>query len=106
MKLTRLQPRLKATSSSRLTTLQTRPDVVERKRGRAGVADRTSIKRRDEGLCQECVRIGRPGPGWLVDHIVPLWEGGTDEAENKQTLCEEHHDAKTKREAARRHRGY
>ena len=106
MKLTRLQPRLRAANVARLQTLQAQPDRVERKRGRAGVADRESIKRRDMGLCRECVRLGRPGPGWLVDHIKPLWDGGTDDPKNKQLLCGEHHDAKTAREATQRSRGY
>jgi 5-methylcytosine-specific restriction enzyme A len=106
MKLSRLQPRLKPANTARLPILQAQPDRVERKRGRAGVEDREKIKRRDMGLCQECVRTGRPGPGWLVDHIKPLWAGGSDEDENKQLLCKLHHDEKTAREALLRHRGY
>jgi len=106
MKLTRLQPRLQAVSTNRVQVIQAQAGVVERKRGRAGVKDRIDIKRRDNGLCQECVRIGRPGPGWLVDHIKPLWNGGSDEPENKQLLCQEHHDAKTASEALMRARGF
>jgi 5-methylcytosine-specific restriction protein A len=70
------------------------------------VKDREAIKRRDNGLCAECIAIGRPGPGWLVDHIIPLWNGGSDDESNKQLLCQAHHDAKTALEAAQRHRGY
>ncbi|WP_441928330.1 HNH endonuclease [Marmoricola sp. RAF53] len=68
--------------------------------------ERRAIRERDADLCAECIRIGRPGPGWLVDHIKPLWDGGSDDASNKQLLCKEHHDAKTAREAAQRNRGY
>lgn len=102
-RLTTLKSQLQ-TVPSRLQGLALRPSV-ERKRGSAGVKDRQAIKRRDCGLCQECVKDGRPGPGWLVDHIVPLWAGGSDDGSNKQLLCKEHHDAKTAREAAERARG-
>lgn len=43
-----------------------------------------------------------------LDHIIPLELGGADDATNLQGLCEEHHAAKTKREAierAKRRRG-
>lgn len=75
----------------------TRPNLVERKRGSAGVKDRDSIKRRDCGMCRHCGRLGR-----VVDHIVPLWAGGSDDESNKQLLCDACHNSKTKREAAQR----
>jgi 5-methylcytosine-specific restriction protein A len=81
------------------------PAPTERKRGSAGVADRLRIRERDQGLCQECVRVGCPGPGWLVDHITPLWQGGSDADDNKQLLCNVHHDAKSAAEAAERAKG-
>jgi 5-methylcytosine-specific restriction protein A len=36
-----------------------------------------------------------------VDHIVPLFEGGTDEESNLQALCGRHHDNKTAKEGVR-----
>lgn len=105
MKLTRLKPALTPISPSRLSGITPKPISIDRKRGSAGVLDRMRIRQRDQGLCQECVRQGRPGPGWLVDHIVPLWEGGSDEDENKQTLCRPCHDAKSAAEAKRRAAG-
>lgn len=90
-------------STARLAPLQTA--TVERKRGSAGVRDRNRIKERDCGLCQECKRKGRVGIGRLVDHRIPLWDGGSDEDENKQSLCFACHDAKTAIEAALRARG-
>lgn len=102
MKLTTLKPRIKPMSASRVPTLQSvRPDLVERKRGSAGVKDRESIKRRDCHTCQLCGRLGTE-----VDHIVPLWAGGSDDESNKQLLCDECHDAKTKREATQRAGGH
>jgi 5-methylcytosine-specific restriction endonuclease McrA len=73
------------------------PNVVERKRGSAGVRDRERIRKRDCGLCQNCGRLGKD-----VDHDVPLWAGGTDDDENKRVLCGTCHDAKSKIEARQR----
>jgi 5-methylcytosine-specific restriction endonuclease McrA len=43
--------------------------------------------------------------GTVVDHIVPLWKGGSDADSNKELLCQAPcHDAKTAREAAERAR--
>lgn len=36
-----------------------------------------------------------------VDHIVPRFEGGSDDKTNLQSLCGWHHDQKTADEAAR-----
>lgn len=99
MKLTTLKPRLKAASLGKVAML-VRPAVVERKRGSAGVIDRERIKRRDCGLCQVCQRRG-----YIVDHVKPLWAGGSDEDENKQLICKPCHDAKSEREAAMRAAG-
>jgi 5-methylcytosine-specific restriction protein A len=98
MKLTTLKPRITSFITSRVQTLQdVRPDIVERKRGSAGIKDRESIKRRDGYMCQSCGREGR-----VVDHIVPLWSGGSDDKSNKQLLCIACHDVKTRREATQR----
>lgn len=83
-----------------------RPDIVERKRGAAGVRDRERIRARDCGLCQECKRQGRISIGTVVDHIKPLCDGGSDNDDNKELLCQTPcHDLKTAREAAARARG-
>lgn len=99
MKLTTLKPRIKAVTLGRIAMLP-KSTAVERKRGSAGVADRIKIKQRDKGLCQVCRR-----PGYIVDHIIPLWEGGSDEDENKQLICAPCHDAKSAVEAKRRAAG-
>ncbi|MGV7210489.1 HNH endonuclease [Oxalobacteraceae bacterium A2-2] len=98
-KLTALKPRLQVASTSRIQPLAA---TVQRKRGSAGVRDRQSIRERDEGMCQECKRQGRTRLGSAVDHIVPLWQGGSDEDDNKELLCTPCHDAKTAQEAAQR----
>jgi 5-methylcytosine-specific restriction protein A len=38
---------------------------------------------------------GRPVPGEVVDHIVPLSRGGTHDESNLQTLCASCHSRKT-----------
>lgn len=101
MKLTTLKPRLQS-AGALLPTLAARPNVVERKRGYAGVMDRRRIRERDCGLCQQCKREGRTTAGYPVDHIVPLWDGGSDDDSNKETLCVPCHDAKSAREARQR----
>lgn len=96
MKLQTLKPRLKAVSPGSTLPVAS-PQVAQRLRGSAGVADRIKIKTRDCGLCQMCKR-----PGYLVDHIKPLCEGGSDDDSNKQLLCAPCHDEKSAREAAAR----
>jgi len=103
-RLTTLKSRLQ-TGTARLPTLTERPNVVERKRGYAGVLDRKRIRARDCGLCQECKRQGRTTIGHPVDHIIALADGGTDDDDNKETLCVPCHDAKSAREARHRARG-
>jgi len=106
MKLTALKSRLQS-AAPRVATLTARPGVVvERKRGYAGVLDRKRIRARDCSLCQECKRQGRTTIGHPVDHIKPLWAGGSDEDSNKETLCVPCHDRKTALEAKQRGAGY
>ena len=97
------------TLKSRLSTLPTKQRMqvlaVDRLRGRAAVNRRTRWLQAHP-LCVDCEREGRVTAGQVVDHIVPLWKGGSDDYEaNGQTLCITHHDAKTAAEAAERARG-
>jgi 5-methylcytosine-specific restriction protein A len=105
-------PKLQSLKSSlqvargRLSTLQPlTTQTTERKRGWAGVQDRDRIRRRDEGLCQGCKRNNKVSVGVHVDHIVPLWKGGSDEDANKELLCRPCHDEKSAVEAAERAAG-
>lgn len=102
-KLQTLKPRLSTMKTSRLAPLPTAS--VERKRGYAGVKDRNRIRDRDCGLCQECKRKGIGRTGTQVDHVTPLWKGGSDEDSNKELLCDDCHTEKTAREAAERAAG-
>lgn len=72
---------------------------------------RALVIKRDNGLCQECLRQGRvtavghkPFTAFC-DHIIPKAEGGTDDESNLQTLCRQCHTAKTDIEKNRRRGG-
>lgn len=54
------------------------------------------------GICAECgpTRKLRPGDDWDVDHIIALENGGTDDDDNLQILCDYHHDKKTPKDHA------
>jgi hypothetical protein len=60
-------------------------------------ADRILIYRRDNGLCQVCVKEGTPEPDCRVpwseyeaDHVLPHSKGGQSEVPNGQLLCKTH----------------
>jgi 5-methylcytosine-specific restriction protein A len=54
-----------------------------------------------EPLCRECSKIGRVSEAVIRDHIVPLAEGGTDDDDNVQPLCQSCSDAKSAGERTR-----
>lgn len=68
---------------------------------------RLRILQRDGGLCQICLSKGVVNYcagrkyGAQVDHIIPKFEGGTDDDDNLQTVCVPCHKAKTASESAR-----
>lgn len=62
---------------------------------------RDRIARRDNYLCQPCLRRGRPTPFAEVDHIKPKAQGGTDDDDNLECTCIDCHKAKTTAEAAK-----
>jgi 5-methylcytosine-specific restriction protein A len=101
-RLQSLKPRVGTLTNTKVSTLKGRPETVERKRGTTGINDRKRIKERDGWLCQNCQRNGRTSVGHEVDHIIPLWKGGTDDDDNKELLCRECHKTKSAREAAER----
>ena len=49
-----------------------------------------------------CARPDCPERATDVDHILPLWLGGSNREKNLEGLCPGHHAAKTKAEAALR----
>lgn len=58
-----------------------------------------------EPLCRLCLAGGKTVPATVVDHIVPLADGGTHDSGNLQPLCKRCHDAiKTPADVAARDR--
>ena len=50
-------------------------------------------------LCQQCAEEGRTTTASVVDHILPMRNGGSKyDEDNLQPLCKFHHDQKTARE--------
>ena len=65
-------------------------------------AERIAIYRRDNGLCQICVREGKPEKECRVswseydaDHVIPHAKGGATDVENAQVLCAYHNRSKS-----------
>ena len=73
--------------------------------GRAWRRIRHAIMTRDYGLCRTCNSQGRLTMACDVDHITPVWEGGSDAETNLQALCRPCHKAKSAAEATRRAAG-
>ena len=82
------------------------PDAVRGNRhvrgdGSAWDAIRGRILRRDNGLCQPCLRAGRVTVATAVDHVIAKARGGSDCDENLQAICRDCHATKTARERLR-----
>jgi 5-methylcytosine-specific restriction protein A len=61
-----------------------------RLRGRRGVEQRKRRLLRTDGLCEKCLEQGRYRVATVVNHKVPLIQGGSDEDDNTENLCREH----------------
>lgn len=59
---------------------------------------RERVLKRDNYLCQECLRLGFYTPANQCDHIIPKSKGGTDDLSNLQSLCYKCHKEKTNKE--------
>lgn len=71
-----------------------------RMRGRQWMRLRSAILQRDP-ICRSCETKGRVRPSTIVDHLVPLSLGGSDEPSNLAGTCNDCHQDKTQREAAK-----
>ena len=77
-----------------------KPTATKRITGRKLQAMRTELLKA-QPLCAECERQGRVRLATQRDHIKPLAEGGADDGDNVQGLCEPCHDAKSLQERLR-----
>jgi 5-methylcytosine-specific restriction protein A len=66
-----------------------------RLRGRAAVKQRKLRLTRTYGLCEDCDANGRIQAAAVVDHVIPLAHGGSDEDTNTRNLCKPCHKART-----------
>lgn len=62
---------------------------------------RARVLRRDNGLCQVCLKESSPVKATEVDHIIPRSQGGSDDMSNLQSICTHHHRIKTSIEGRR-----
>jgi 5-methylcytosine-specific restriction protein A len=63
---------------------------------------RAKVLRRAGSQCEfTMIGIRCVSPASDVDHIVPIFEGGSDDDSNLQALCGRHHDDKTAKEGVR-----
>jgi 5-methylcytosine-specific restriction protein A len=101
-KLNSLKPRIGTLNTQRTRTLTTETQRITGSRLQA-IRDR--ILRRDNGLCQcdDCKAAPSPRVADIVDHRIPLWEGGPDTDENRQAMAADPcHKKKSADEAKRR----
>lgn len=78
--------------------------MIERLRGRAGVAQRKRRLARTNGLCERCLARGKTALAMVVDHKIPLALGGSDEDENTRNLCDPCNDEVTAEQFGHRQR--
>lgn len=100
MTLRTLQPRVKP-APSRLLEAGKEARYGKGRGGRPWRRIRNEILRRDGFVCMPCKAQGRTKLATEVDHIVPMFEGGTDAKTNLQAICTDCHKAKTQAEARR-----
>lgn len=102
MKLTNLKPRIGVLNTQRAPTLTTQTHRIT---GSSLQKIRHRILTRDNGLCQcdDCKASPFPLAADIVDHRIPLWEGGPDTDDNRQAMASVPcHQKKTAEEAKRR----
>ena len=101
-RLTTLKPRVRPAPTRHPLPAPT--GQTERVRGSAWQTTRDRILTRDMGVCRcaACKVSGRLRLANEVDHIVPLWENGSNDDTNLQAINADCHIEKSAREYARR----
>lgn len=61
--------------------------MANRLRGRQAVEQRRRRLLRTAWLCERCRAKGKLTPATVVDHIIPLARGGSDDDANTRNLC-------------------
>jgi len=73
-----------------------KPNKKGKKRNHISKSIRHEVFKRDRYKCVEC-GASKEKTTLHIDHILPISQGGTDELDNLQTLCEECNFAKSSR---------
>lgn len=66
--------------------------------------ERNYLRKKQSKHCNSCPRF-LDVHEFHVDHMIPLFEGGSDTLDNKQAICITCHLKKTRREISRRMKG-
>lgn len=103
-RLQTLKPRLAASTLSRVKTLEAKAGTTERVRGSTWMKTRARVALTHGHRCAGCGRV------WVssrdqVDHITPLEQGGSNDDENLQPLCDVCHKGKSAAEQQARFKG-
>lgn len=85
-----------------LNTSVAPPSTAKRIDGNTRVAVVKRLARERPRMCAECYRQGFVRFGDELDHIAPLWKGGSNDPQNLQWLCRSCHSDKSAREAKER----
>lgn len=80
--------------------------AAQRLRGNTRAAVVRRLSRERPRMCAECYRGGKVRLGEELDHVVPLWQGGSNDLANLQWLCKPCHADKTAGEAVERAGGH
>ena len=98
-----IKPRVAKLAPGRLQ----RTAVYVARSSRADPRIRERILIRDKGLCHcaRCLETGALKPAHQVDHVRPLWAGGTESDSNRCAINVECHKRKTADEARMRSLG-
>lgn len=101
MGLQTLKPRLSTLKANRTQVLEAKAGTTERIRGRKWMATRDRVALAHGYRCAGCGNVWHPRRD-QIDHKVGLEQGGSNEDENLQPLCDACHKAKTVGESKRR----
>lgn len=104
-RLKQMASRLRPVEQNRIAVKHSPKTAERRMRGRGWMNLRESVLLRDQYQCRQCGCVVLPKDA-ECDHIVPLADGGKDEAENLQTLCKTCHTEKSAAENRRRGFGW
>lgn len=95
-----LKPTVRMAGTQKVNMVQANPIATKRTRGSVWMARRARWLS-SSPLCVMCEAEGRITEAKEVDHIIRLEIGGADDESNYQSLCVEHHKAKTASEVKR-----